>query len=132
MILADSSAWVEFLRGTGSAQHLRLRQRIAAGDVATTDAVLMEILAGARGGTELEQLRRTLAGCHFVAVEGPADYEAAAAVFRHCRAAGVSPRRLTDCLIAAVAIRADLEVLHRDRDFDAIAAHTELRVAPPR
>ena len=38
-------------------------------------------------------------------------------------------RRLIDCLIAAVAIRADVPVLHRDGDFDVLARHTELEVA---
>ncbi len=33
-----------------------------------------------------------------------------------------------DCLIAAVAIREGASVLHRDRDFDVIARHTELQI----
>ena len=33
-----------------------------------------------------------------------------------------------DCLIAAVAIRERAHVLHRDRDFDVIARHTDLRL----
>jgi predicted nucleic acid-binding protein len=33
-------------------------------------------------------------------------------------------------VIAAVAIRAGATVLHTDRDFDAIARHTELRLEP--
>ncbi len=32
---------------------------------------------------------------------------------------------LTDCLIAAVAIRSGSSVLHADRDFDVLARHTE-------
>lgn len=34
----------------------------------------------------------------------------------------------TDCLIGAVAIRADAEVLHADSDFATLARHTDLRV----
>jgi predicted nucleic acid-binding protein len=37
---------------------------------------------------------------------------------------------LTDCLIAAVAIRNGVSVLHRDRDFEVIARHTDLKVLP--
>ena len=37
-------------------------------------------------------------------------------------------RVLMDCLIGALAIRADLPVLHADADFDALARHTPLRV----
>ena len=36
-----------------------------------------------------------------------------------------------DCLIAAVAIEADVPVLHADTDFDVLARHTQLRVEEP-
>lgn len=129
MILPDTSAWVEFLRATGSAQHRAMRARLAEDRVATTDPVVMEILAGARSDAELQKLRRLLAGCEYVGIQAPADFEDAAALQRRCRAGGATVRRLVDCLIAAVAVRADLPVLHRDRDFDAIAAHSPLRVS---
>ena len=38
-------------------------------------------------------------------------------------------RALTDCLIAVVAIRARLQVLHADSDFTTIARHTNLAIA---
>jgi predicted nucleic acid-binding protein len=58
------------------------------------------------------------------------DYDAAAALYRRCRRQGETVRKLIDCLIAAVAIRATIPVLHNDRDFDVLARHTELQVAP--
>jgi predicted nucleic acid-binding protein len=33
-----------------------------------------------------------------------------------------------DCLVAVVALRADVPILHRDADFDAIAACLPLRI----
>jgi hypothetical protein len=41
---------------------------------------------------------------------------------------GSTPRSLVDCLIAAVAIRENAGILHQDRDYDMIAAHTPLRL----
>lgn len=58
----------------------------------------------------------------------PIDYENAAALYRTCRLSGQTVRKLIDCLIAAVAIRADLPVLQADVDFDALARHTPLRI----
>jgi predicted nucleic acid-binding protein len=58
------------------------------------------------------------------------DYDAAALLYRQCRRQGETVRKLIDCLIAAVAIRAGIAVLHNDRDFDVLARHTELQVAP--
>lgn len=56
-----------------------------------------------------------------------ADYEQAAALYRTCRVRDDTVRKLIDCLIGAVAIRAGTEVLHADRDFAVMARHTPLR-----
>ncbi|HEU4737028.1 MAG TPA: PIN domain nuclease [Solirubrobacterales bacterium] len=130
MILVDSSAWIEFLRATGSAAHLSVRSALQQGlELACTDVVVMEILAGARDDADRDRLRRLLHGLEFLAVEGPADYEQAAELYRTCRAGGETPRKLTDCLIAVVAMRNDAALLCEDADFGAIARHSPLRLA---
>jgi predicted nucleic acid-binding protein len=129
LILADSSAWIDFLRATGSPADRALSALVGGAELATTDVVLMEVLAGARDEDYEVRLKRLLYSCAVVPVEGPLDYESAAELYRHCRARGATIRRLNDCLIAAVAVRVDALVLHRDRDFDVIAAHSTLRVA---
>jgi predicted nucleic acid-binding protein len=127
--LADTSAWVEYLRATGSPAHLRLRRLIADGDdLVTTEVVVMELLAGA-SNDELTRLGRLLGRFELLPVQGLADYEAAAGLYRRCRRAGETVRKLTDCLIAVVAMRAGAALLHRDQDFEAIARHAPLRVA---
>lgn len=129
MILADTSAWVEFLRGTGSDTHVRLRGLLQRDELATTDVVLMEVLAGARDETHRDRLRGLLARCEFLPTDGPRDYEDAAELYRACRRAGDTVRALTDCLIASVAIHAQLALLHAERDFHVIARHAPLQIA---
>lgn len=126
MILIDTSAWVEFLRNTGSPVCLRVDELLDE-DIATCDPVRMEVLAGARDEGHLIDLRRLLARATALAVE-PADYETTAGLYRRCRAHGQTVRRLIDCLIAAVAIRIDIPVVHADSDFDVLARHTALRL----
>ena len=129
MILADTSAWVEYLRATGSPAHLRLRQLIAdEGELVTTEVVMMELLAGETSPDGVPRLRRLLGRFEMLAVEGLADYEAAAELYRRCRAAGETVRQLTACLIAAVALRSGATLLHRDHDFEVIARHAPLQV----
>lgn len=130
MILVDTSAWIEFLRGTDSPAAAAARRALRTG-VATTDVVRMEVLAGARDERHLGDLRRLLARAAVLPTD-PIDYEQAAALHRTCRRRGTTVRKLVDCLIAAVAIRHDVPVLHADADFDALAAHTGLRVADGR
>ena len=83
-----------------------MRRLLERDELATTDVVLMEVLAGARDADHRDRLRALLARCGFAATEAPRDYEDAAEIFRACRAAGETVRGLTDCLIATVAIRA--------------------------
>jgi len=124
MILIDTSAWIEFLRDTGSPICERVQHAIA-GEIAVTDPIRMEVLAGARNEQHLIQLRRLLArGTHFHA--DPMDYEQAAILHRQCRANGETVRKLIDCLIAATAIRNRITLLHKDVDFDVLSRHTAL------
>jgi predicted nucleic acid-binding protein len=130
VILVDSSAWVEYLRGTGSSVHRRMRALLESEQrLASTEVVVMEVLAGARDDSHWERLRRLLFSCEFLPLAGLSDYEDAAALYRRCRLAGKTLRSLTDCLIAVVAIRAGAELIHADRDFDTIARHAPLRIA---
>lgn len=126
MILVDTSAWVEFLRDTGSPACRRVDELLAS-DIATCDPVRMEVLAGARDEAHLRSLRGLLARATLLQTD-PVDYEEASALYRSCRRNGATVRRLVDCLIAAVAIRHDVSVLHADADFDAIARHSRLRI----
>ena len=126
MIPVDTSAWIEFLRDTGSPVCQRVDDLLAT-EIATCDVVRMEVLAGARDEQHLQQLRRLLARASTLPTE-PVDYDAAAALYRTCRQRGHTVRKLINCLIAAVAIRGNVPVLHRDADFDILAQHTPLQV----
>ena len=128
MILVDTSAWIEFLHDTGSPT-CQAVDRLLGDDLAICDPVAMEVLAGARDEHHLAQLRGLLGRATMLPTT-PADYDAAASLYRACRVRGETVRKLIDCLIAAVAIRAGAEVLHADADFAAIARHTDLQLHP--
>ena len=125
MILIDTSAWIEFLRDTGSPVCL-LVDELLSEEIAICDAVRMEVLAGARDEVHLMDLRRLLARAVMLPTD-PTDYENAAALYRRCRRQGETVRKLIDCLIASVAISAGASVLHQDADFDVLARHAGLQ-----
>ena len=122
MILADTSAWVEFDRRTGSAADQRLAELIATdGPVATTEPVIMEVLAGARTEKRESDLRRLLLRFTLLPFEAATDFDGAVRIYRRCRAAGVTPRGMVDCMIAAVAWRLGATLLAHDADIDRVA-----------
>ena len=96
--------------------------------VAVSEPVLMEVLAGARTDAQAARLRRLMTSVAWAGLDPVADFEGAARIYRHCRAAGVTPRNLVDCLIANVAMRHEAELLAADRDFEQIARVVPLRL----
>jgi predicted nucleic acid-binding protein len=126
MILVDTSAWIEFLRDTGSPACLRVDELLD-GEIATCGPVRMEVLAGARDGRHLRDLRGLLARATTIETL-PVDYEHAATLYRTCRLGGETVRKVIDCLIAAHAVRVGVPLLHADADYDALARHAGLVV----
>lgn len=122
MILADTSAWVEYDRATGSTVDERLADLIATdGPLMVTEPVLMEVLAGARSDEREQDLRGMLLSFGFLAFDAVSDFEAAARIYRRCRSVGVTPRGMVDCMIAAVARRHGAALLSWDVDMDRVA-----------
>jgi len=123
VILADTSAWVEFDRATGSPVDRRLEQLIeTAGPLAVSEPVVTELLAGARDDRRAADLRRLLARFQLLRFDAVADFDGAARIYRRCRGAGVTPRGLIDCMIAAVAWRRRATLLAADVDIARVAA----------
>ena len=122
MILADTSAWVEFDRATGSAVDQRLTALISdVGPLAVTEPVVMEVASGARDDAREVMLRRLLLRFDLLRFDAAVDFDGAVRIYRTCRRAGVTPRGMVDCMIAAVARRSGATLLALDADMNRIA-----------
>ncbi|HEX4222307.1 MAG TPA: PIN domain nuclease [Pseudonocardiaceae bacterium] len=119
--LIDSSVWIDWFRGVDSKATEELAQLIRYPlSIATTQPVLMELQAGART-VELVKISRIVNSFTMLDVDASIDFVRAADIFRAVRAKGHTPRALLDCLIAAVALRREAVLVHKDIDFDRIA-----------
>ncbi len=122
MILADTSAWVEYDRATRSPVDERLAELIAAdGPLMVTEPVMMEVLAGARDDARENDLRRLLLRMGLLPFDATTDFDAATRIYRRCRRSGITPRGMIDCMIAAVAWRHGATLLCRDADLNRVA-----------
>ena len=127
MRIADTSTWIEFLKGTGSVHAKRLRRALSEREVIVIDPILLEVMAAARRDA-VGRIQRLLEAPYVEALSPELDWLDAATIYRELRWRGVTIRSQIDTLIAAMAIRLDVPVLHRDRDFAYIARHTPLRI----
>ena len=129
LILVDTSVWVEFLRDTGSAQCNRVTELLDVdAPMATTDVVIMELLAGAGSAERRRQVWALLNRCTMLPVRPLLDYEIAAHLYLRCRVDGFTPGSTNDLLVAAVAIGRDVPVLAADADFAHVARVSSLRL----
>jgi len=127
--LVDTSAWVEYLRRTGSDTNVRLRSMLEADQrLATTDVVIMELLCGARTSDSRRKIWAFMNRCSMLPTRPLFDYEVAAELYSRCRAAGFTPANTNDLLVAAVAIGKKVPLLAADAGFERIAAVSSLRL----
>ncbi len=131
MILIDTSAMIEFLNRTGSSIDRSVEQLITSNaDVAMARITLTEILQGIRDDREHQDVKASLLAFPCLALKGTESYLAAADLYRACRKKGYTIRSTVDLLIAQTAIEHDVQLLHNDRDFDAITGVCGLKIYP--
>lgn len=129
MTLVDTSAWIEYLRGTDSEVCNKLDALIGEDDhLATTDVVIMELLAGASAQQPRQKLWGLMNRCSMLPTRPLFDYEVAAELYSRCRADGFNPSNTNNVLIAAVAIGKKVPLLAADSDFERIAAVSTLKL----
>lgn len=125
MTLVDSSVWIEVFRRRTP---LALATVVEFDDVVTCLPVVQEVLQGFGDERAFRLAREAMLAMPMVESPlGEGLFLEATALYRAARKAGRTVRSSVDCLIAACALRHDLEILHRDRDFAALAAVSALR-----
>jgi len=128
MTLIDTSVWIDFFRGRSELEHVeKLKQCLLQNqEVVICGVILTEVLKGIR---DEKQYRITSDYLNYLpCVEmKKSTYVKAASCYRELRRQGITIRKPIDCMIAAVALENDCELLHNDRDFDMIAKGFSLR-----
>jgi hypothetical protein len=131
VILADSSAWIEYLRRTGSPAARALQALSADEDTLLVgDLILFEVLQGAPSDGAADEVRQMMLRHAVVAIGSQVVAIAAAEHHRRLRALGITVRSSIDLLIGTFCIVNGHALLHRDRDFDAMERQLGLRVVP--
>jgi predicted nucleic acid-binding protein len=125
VVLVDSSVWIELFR---KSSQLRLESHVDFDDIVTCLPVVQEVLQGFDSEPAFVRARESMLALPIVESPLSVDLFAQAVdLYRSGRRLGLTIRSSIDCLIAACAMRNQLEVLHCDRDYDAIAKVSPLR-----
>ena len=129
MKLVDTSVWIEVFRAR---YPLDLTAVVDFDEIVTCLPIIQEVLQGFRDEGAYRRARDAMFALPLV--ESPLEasvFSEAVDLYRSARRNGLTIRSSVDCLIGSCAIRHDLEVLHRDRDYAAIARVSPLRQRMP-
>jgi predicted nucleic acid-binding protein len=119
LILVDTSVWIDFLnssRGPGGDELERLIRANA--PLVLTGLVVAEVLQGLR--RDVDPVTSLLIRWPLIEPGGLATYLAAARIFRHARARGVTLSTV-DALLAALALELNAALFTLDQDFRRLA-----------
>ena len=128
MILVDSSVWIDYFKGTVTAQTETLHRLLGQERLAIGDLILTEVLQGFDNERDFNDARKMLSALTVVELGGQEIAIQAAKNFRTLRRLGVTVRKTIDTVIATRCIESGYDLLHNDRDFDPFAQHLGLRV----
>ena len=117
IVLVDTSIWLEVQRG-----RFDIEKYIDIGEAAICPAIAQELLQGTRTASTYGIVWNTILSSRMLDDPMPFEtFEQAAQIYRDCRDDGYVVVSPFDCLIAACAIRNEVPLLQRDRDFEKIA-----------
>ena len=128
MILVDTSVWVDYFRGTSTAETTKLDSLLGRQPLAIGDLILTEVLQGVTSDQDFRRTRKLLLSLEYVDLCGRDVALLAAEHYRDLRKRGVTVRKTVDAIIATWCIHSGYELLHNDRDFDGFAHHLGLRI----
>ena len=134
MILVDSSVWIDYFRGTRNRPVQQLLTWLQGGkatvDLGVADLVVFEVMRGFASPKEQKRAQDLLLALDIVEIGGLDTALLAAAHYSALRAQGYTVRSPVDVLLASYCIRHGHMLLHRDADFDVMAALRGLQVMP--
>jgi predicted nucleic acid-binding protein len=132
MLLVNSSVWIDWLRGAATDAVRFVQAREAVEEIALTQMIYLEVLQGVSSDRQFAECQRVLgAQTMLQPLDALETYESAAQLYRKARKKGLTVRKSTDCLIAAIALEQGAMLVHNDRDFLALAqAEPALAIFP--
>ena len=133
MLLVDSSVWIDWLRGADTDAVRFVQEREAREELALTQMIYLEVLQGVSSERQFAATRRVLGAQTLLQpLDALETFEKAAQLYRRARQQGLTIRKSTDCLIAAMAIEHEAMLVHNDRDFLALAQAVPALLIYPR
>jgi predicted nucleic acid-binding protein len=128
MIVADTSAWIDYFNGIDAPHTNLLDYELLHNRIITGDLIIVEFLQGFRKEKDYQQAKKLMEKLEYYDFLGKRIAVQAALNFRFLQNKGVTVRKTIDVIIATFCIENRFSLIHNDRDFDSFEHHLGLVV----
>jgi len=128
MVIADTSAWIEYFKDGIPSVVKTLDYCLEHDLVGIGDLVYCEVIQGIKADKERELVASLFQSLPRFDMVGFKIAEKSAYNFRLLRSKGITVRKTMDVLIGTFCAENNFELLHYDRDFTLMAQHIGLAI----
>jgi hypothetical protein len=128
MIVADTSVWIDYVKGIDAPHTNILDYELVCNRVITGDIIIVEFLQGFKNDREYLIAKQIMDNLEYRDFLGKDTALQAAANYRKLRKHGVTVRKTIDVIIATFCIENGFSLIHNDRDFDPMEEFLGLAV----
>lgn len=128
MIVADTSTWIDYVKGIESLQTSILDYELEHSKIITGDIIITEFLQGFREEKDYETAKQMMESLEYHDFLGKEIAIQATQNYRILKKSGIIVRKTIDVIIATFCIENRFELIHNDRDFDPMEEYLGLRV----
>jgi len=128
MILVDSSVFIDYFNGINNWHTDELNALLGNELVITGDYILAEVLQGFRNDKDYKIAKEIMQSfpCFNICNEELAIKSADN--FRYLRTKGITIRKTVDLIIGTFCIENDIELLHKDKDYEPMGQYLSLKI----
>lgn len=129
MIIADSTTWINHLKGIKSKETEAFEFHLYNEEVFLIPLIIQEVLQGFRHPEQAKKLENEMLKMFILKIEDQVTTAIECAhLYQNIRAKGVTIRKTQDIIIAYHCLYFNVPLLHSDKDFDNLAQKTALKI----
>jgi|SRR6056297_1069020 len=128
MIVADTSAWIDYFNGVLAPHTDRLDSDLETHIIIIGDLIIAELLQGFKTDKEYNTAKKIIEKFEYRDFVGKEIAMKTADNYRYLRKNGITVRKTIDVIIATFCIENEYQLIHNDKDFDPLEEHLGLKV----
>ena len=118
MIVADTSVWIDYVKGIDAPHTNILDYELVCNRVITGDIIIVEFLQGFKNDRDYLIAKQIMDNLEYRDFLGKEVAIQAVNNYRKLRKLGITVRKTIDVIIATFCIENGFSLIHNDRDFD--------------